>query len=191
MSAFRPAEEGDLDAITAIYADAVLHGTSSYELDPPSREEMSARFASLATGNYPYLVAEDGHCIAGYAYAGPFRPRPAYRFLVEDSIYLAQRARGRGLGGLLLAHLIEATAALGFRQIVAVIGDGHPDSASVRLHARHGFRHAGRLVGSGYKHARWLDTIFMQLELNGGSAVPPDADSLPERMLKGAAQQRA
>jgi phosphinothricin acetyltransferase len=110
---------------------------------------------------------------------------------VEDSIYLAERARGWGLGGLLLARLVEATAALGFRQIVAVIGDGRPDSASVRLHERQGFRHAGRLVGSGFKHGRWLDTILMQLELNGGSAVPPDADSLPERMLKGGTRQGA
>jgi L-amino acid N-acyltransferase YncA len=178
----RPADEGDLDAITAIYADAVRNGTSSYELEPPSRAEMGTRFAALAMGGYPYLVAENGRgVLMGYAYAGPFRPRPAYRFMVEDSIYIDPGAKGRGLGALLLSRLIGATAALGFRQVVAVIGDGRPDSASVRLHEKMGFRHAGTLEGSGYKHGRWLDTVFMQLELNGGRALPPDPDSLPER----------
>ena len=177
----RPAAEADLDAITAIYADAVRNGTSSYELEPPSRAEMGARFATLADGGFPYLVAETSHGIVGYAYAGPFRPRPAYRFMVEDSIYIAPRAKGHGLGTLLLSRLVEVTAGLGFRQLVAVIGDGTPDSPSVRLHERLGFRHAGRLEGSGYKHGRWLDTVFMQLSLNGGNAVPPDAESLPER----------
>lgn len=183
----RAADEGDLDAITSIYADAVHNGTASYELEPPSRAEMGARFAALAGGGYPYLVAEGAHGIAGYAYAGPFRPRPAYRFMVEDSIYLAPEAKGRGLGSLLLSRLIEATAALGFRQVVAVIGDGRPDSASVRLHERLGFRHVGRLEGSGYKHGRWLDTVFMQRDLNGGNGLPPDADSLPERRFTGPA----
>ncbi len=181
----RPATEADLDTITAIYAEAVRNGTSSYELDPPSRAEMGSRFAALAAGGHPYLVAEDGEgTVVGYAYAGPFRPRAAYRFIVEDSIYLAPRAIGRGLGALLLGRLIEATAALGFRQIVAVIGDGRPDSASVRLHERLGFAHAGRLTGSGYKHGRWLDTVFMQLDLNGGNTVPPDPASLPEQLYR-------
>ena len=177
----RPAGQADIDAITAIYADAVRNGTSSYELEPPSRAEMGARFATLVDGGFPYLVAQTGHGIVGYAYAGPFRPRPAYRFMVEDSIYIDPDAKGRGLGTLLLSRLVDATAVLGFRQVVAVIGDGAPDSPSVRLHERLGFRHAGRLEGSGYKHGRWLDTVFMQLALNGGDAVPPDAESLPER----------
>lgn len=178
----RSAEEDDLDAITAIYADAVLHGTASYELEPPSREEMELRFAALRDPGYPYLVAMRDGSILGFAYAGPFRQRPAYRFIVEDSIYVAPEAKGQGIGSLLLERLVAETEALGFRQIVAVIGDGSPQSASVRLHERLGFRHSGVLEGSGYKHGRWLDTVFMQLALNGGSAVSPDPASLPARM---------
>lgn len=181
----RAATVADLDRITEIYADAVMHGTASYELEPPSRVEMGNRFDSLAAGGFPYLVAERSGAVLGYAYAGPFRPRPAYRFVVEDSVYVAPEAKGQGVGLLLMKALIEATRASGFRQIIAVIGDGHADSASVRLHEKLGFRHAGRLEGSGYKHGRWLDTVFMQLPLNGGAELPPDRDSLPERKFCG------
>ena len=180
----RVAAAADLDRITEIYADAVTHGTASYELEPPGRTEMGARFDSLTAGSFPYLVAEKDGVVLGYAYAGPFRPRPAYRFVVEDSVYVAPDAKGRGVGKLLMQALIEASRAAGFRQIIAVIGDGHADSASVRLHEKLGFRHAGRLQGSGYKHGRWLDTVFMQLALNGGAELPPDPDSLPERKFR-------
>ena len=180
----RTASEADLDAITAIYADAVANGTSSYELEPPSRDEMGRRFAALAEGEFPYLVATSGDNVLGYAYAGPFRPRPAYRFVVEDSIYVAPQAKGLGVGRLLLSALIAASQRLGFRQMIAVIGDGRPDSASVRLHESLGFVHAGRLEGSGYKHGRWLDTVFMQLPMNGGKTLAPDAQSLPERRFR-------
>ncbi|QPC90078.1 GNAT family N-acetyltransferase [Mesorhizobium sp. INR15] len=180
----RPAIAADLDQITEIYADAVVHGTASYELEPPSRAEMGARFDTLTAGGFPYLVAEKDGSVLGYAYAGAFRPRPAYRFIVEDSVYLAPQAKGQGVGMLLMQRLIEATRAAGFRQIVAVIGDGHPDSASVRLHEKLGFRHSGRLEGSGYKHGRWLETVFMQLPLNGGASLPPDPGSLPERVFR-------
>ncbi|TRC96399.1 N-acetyltransferase family protein [Mesorhizobium sp. WSM4303] len=180
----RAALEGDLDRITEIYADAVRHGTASYELEPPSRAEMVARFDSLTGGGFPYLVAEKDGALLGYAYAGAFRPRPAYRFIVEDSVYVAPDAKGQGVGLLLMQALIEACRVAGFRQIIAVIGDGHADSASVRLHEKLGFRHSGRLEGSGYKHGRWLDTVFMQLSLNGGATVPPDPDSLPERKFR-------
>jgi phosphinothricin acetyltransferase len=180
--AIRAATAADLDAVTAIYADAVTHGTASYELEPPSRAEMGARFEALAKGGFPYLVAEQAGNVLGYAYAGAFRPRPAYRFSVEDSIYLAPQAQGLGLGRQLLGHLIEAVRALGFRQLIAVIGDGTGRGiASVKLHEAFGFRHCGTMTGSGYKHGRWLDTVFMQLETNGGTATPPDPDSLPER----------
>src|SRR5882757_728632 len=181
MSSFtiRPAAIADLDRITEIYADAVTHGTASYELEPPSRAEMGARFDTLVAGGFPYLVAKKDGVLLGYAYAGAFRPRPAYRFIVEDSVYVASQAKGRGVGLLLMQALIEACRVAGFRQIVAVIGDGHADSASVRLHEKLGFRHSGRLEGSGYKHGRWLDTVFMQLPLNGGRDQPPDPDSLP------------
>jgi len=180
----RAATSADHEAIAAIYADAVLTGTASYELTPPSVAEMAGRFQMLADSGYPCLVAESGGVVLAYAYAGPFRPRPAYRFTVEDSIYVAPTAKGRGLGSLLLARLVEESERLGFRQMIAVIGDGSPSSASVRLHERLGFRHAGALTGSGYKHGRWLDTVFMQLEMNGGAALPPDPASLPERRFQ-------
>ena len=146
-----------------------------------SRAEMRARFESLVEKSYPWLVAEEGEHVLGYAYAGPFRPRPAYRFMVEDSIYVAPQAQGRGIGRLLLGRLVAEATALGFRQIAAVIGDGSNNLPSVRLHEQAGFRHAGMLQGSGYKHGRWLDTVFMQLAMNGGDTLAPDPASLPER----------
>lgn len=184
MITIRPASSSDLDAITEIYADAVAHGTASYELEPPGRAEMGARFDGLIAGGFPYLVAEKDGAVLGYAYAGPFRPRPAYRFIVEDSVYVAPHAKGQGIGLKLMRSLIAAAEAAGFRQIIAVIGDGHSDSASVKLHEKLGFRQAGRLEGSGYKHGRWLDTVFMQLSLNGGASLQPDPASLPERKFQ-------
>ncbi len=181
----RPATLADIARITGIYADAVINGTATYELEPPSPAVMAERFENLRNGGYPYLVAEDeNRAVLGYAYASAFRPRPAYRFIVEDSIYVAPEAKGRGVGRLLLEALAEAATALGFRQMVAVIGDGREDSASVRLHERLGFSHAGRLEASGYKHERWLDTIFMQLAMNGGAQTPPDPRSWPERRFR-------
>jgi phosphinothricin acetyltransferase len=177
----RAAQIDDLGAITAIYADAVVHGTASYELEPPSRDEMKARFAALRDEGFPYLVAVRDGSVIGYAYAGPFRARPAYRFIVENSIYVAANAKGQGIGRLLLERLIAEATALGFRQMIAVIGDGSPQSASVRLHEKLGFRYAGALEGSGYKHGRWLDTVFMQFAMNGGKDAAPDPASLPER----------
>lgn len=180
----REARPGDLEAITAIYAHAVVHGTATYELEPPSLGEMRSRYAAMVEAGYPYIVAEEASAVVGYAYAGPFRPRPAYRFMVEDSIYLSPSARGKGLGRRLLASLVSQSEALGFRQMVAVIGDGTPQSASVRLHERLGFVHCGVMKGSGYKHGRWLDTVFMQFAMNGGSASDPDPQSLPERRFR-------
>lgn len=183
----RPATRADLPAITEIYADAVSNGTSSYELVPPDLAEMTMRFAALEAGGFPYLAAERDGKLVGYAYAGAFRPRPAYRFIVENSVYVAPDAKGAGVGRLLMERLIEAATRLGFRQMIAVIGDGRPDSASVRLHAKMGFADAGRLVGTGYKHGRWLDTAFMQIALNEGADAPPDPASLPERRFRGEA----
>lgn len=181
----RAATVADLGQITEIYSDAVLNGTASYELEPPTLAEMQARYDNLRAGGFPYLVAADAAgTILGYAYAGPFRTRPAYRFIVEDSVYVMPSAKGRGVGLELLRALIEAVRQLGFRQLVAVIGDGSAESPSVRLHEKLGFRHCGRLQGSGYKRDRWLDTVFMQLELNGGTTLPPDADSLPEKKFR-------
>ena len=182
--ALRSATSADIAAITAIYADAVRNGTASYELKPPGEAEMAARFDALTARAYPYLVAEDPSGVLGYAYAGPFRPRPAYRFMVEDSIYMAAEARGKGIGRLLLAMLIEETGKLGFRHMTAVIGDGIHNVPSLRLHAQLGFRHMGVLEGSGFKQGRWLDTVFMQLSMNGGNSTDPDPGSLPERNFR-------
>jgi phosphinothricin acetyltransferase len=185
MVSIRAAGEADLDRITEIYADAVHHGTASYELEPPNRAEMGSRFAALVGNGFPYILAEgEEGAILGYAYAGAFRPRPAYRFVVENSIYVAPEAKGRGIGRMLLQALIDEVKRLGFRQIIAVIGDGTPESASVRLHEKLGFRHSGRLEGTGYKHGRWLDTAFMQLSFNGGADTPPDPQSFPERRYR-------
>jgi len=181
----RSATADDLNAITAIYAHAVAHGTASYELEPPSPDEMARRFRALEEEGYPFLVAGIGAEVVGYAYAGAFRPRKAYRFAVEDSIYLAPEWQSRGIGRHLLARLIEECQTMGFRQLIAVIGDGSGQgAASVRLHAALGFSHSGTLAGSGYKFGRWLDTVFMQLEMNGGATTPPDPDSVPERRFR-------
>ncbi len=180
----RAAAPSDLDAITAIYADAVTNGAASYELEPPTKAEMAARYDTLTAGGFPYIVAESSGRVLGYAYAGPFRTRPAYRFIVENSVYVSPDAKGHGIGRLLLESLVAEATRLGFRQMIAVIGDGHARSPSVRLHERLGFRHCGRLEGSGYKHGRWLDTALMQLTMNGGSTTPPDPEAMPERRFR-------
>ncbi len=185
----RPARPGDLQAITNIYAHAVIHGTASYEYEPPSLAEMTARYKALVEAGFPYLVAVyeedsgDGR-LFGYAYAGPFRTRPAYRFTVEDSIYIAPEAQGQGIGRLLLTELITRCEALGFRQMIAVIGDGEVNQPSVKLHETMGFLPAGQIVGSGFKHGRWCDTVLMQLAMNGGVDSDPDPNSLVERRFK-------
>lgn len=180
----RDAVPEDLDAITAIYAEAVRNGTASYELEPPDREEMQRRYGVLVGAGYPYLVAQNGGLVCGFAYAGAFRPRPAYRFAVEDSVYVDPDLRGAGIGRQLLMELIARASALGFRQIVAVIGDGPTNAASIALHRKLGFDHSGTIRGTGYKHGRWLDTVIMQREINGGTQGAPNPDSLPERSLK-------
>jgi L-amino acid N-acyltransferase YncA len=180
----RPATADDLPRITEIYADAVRNGTSSYELEPPSLAEMTTRFNTITTGGYPYIVAATGGAVLGYAYASAFRPRPAYRFIVENSVYVAPEAKGKGIGKALMLALIGECERLGFRQILAVIGDGSPGSLSVKLHERLGFRLAGRLEATGYKHGRWLDTALMQLSINGGGSAAPDPESVPERRFQ-------
>ena len=169
----RPAEPADLPAITAIYADSVLHGTASYELEPPDLAEMTARWQTLTGNLYPYFVAVRGGRIAGYAYAGPYRPRPAYRFTVENAVYIAVDARRSGIGRALIERLVAECERLGFRQMMAVIGDGTNHAASVGLHTALGFRRIGVIEGSGYKHQRWLDTVLMQRTLGEGRTSPP------------------
>ncbi|MGO4447956.1 N-acetyltransferase family protein [Phyllobacterium sp. TAF24] len=169
----RPAQPSDLPAITAIYRDAVLYGTATYEIEPPDLTEMTRRFHTITSDGFPYCVAEINGVVAGYAYASYFRTRPAYWWSVEDSIYIAPEAKGKGIGKALLQRLIVDCTALGFRQFIAVIGDGHDSSASVRLHASCGFKHSGIIKGSGFKHGRWLDTVLMQLDMNGGTDTLP------------------
>ncbi len=170
----RPARPADTPAITAIYAQAVLHGTASWEIEPPDEAEMLRRQEAILAGGYPYLVAERDGALLGYAYAGAYRPRPAYRATVENSIYIAPAAQGSGVGGALLAALIEACAARGFRQMIAVIGDGTGASiGSRRLHERAGFRLIGVAEKVGYKHGRWLDQMLMQKELGEADGAPP------------------
>ncbi|SCY19425.1 GNAT family N-acetyltransferase [Microvirga guangxiensis] len=168
----RPSAEADLPAIAAIYAHAVLNGTASFELEPPSEAEMARRRAALLEGGYPYLVAERDGEVLGYAYVGAYRPRPAYRSTVEDSIYVAPSAQGQGVGRLLLEALISECEALDFRLMVAVIGD-EESKGSITLHKSLGFEPVGILKGIGYKHGRWLSTVLMQRPLGRGTAEPP------------------
>jgi phosphinothricin acetyltransferase len=166
----RACETGDLAEITAIYRDAVLTGTASFEIDPPDLAEMTRRRQTLLDGGYPYLVAEAEHHVVGYAYAGLYRARLAYRSTVENSVYVARPARGKGLARQLLSRLIEECTARGFRQMIAVIGDSGND-ASIRLHEAADFTHVGVLRSVGWKHGRWLDTVLMQRVLGDGDTT--------------------
>jgi L-amino acid N-acyltransferase YncA len=168
----RPAGAADMAEITRIYAFAVEHGTATFEIDPPDEAEMARRYAALAGDGYPYLVAERGGSIAGYAYAGRYRARPAYRWSVEDSIYIAPEFHRQGIGSALLGRLVAESEARGFRQMIAVIGDS-AQLPSIAVHARAGFAHIGILRAVGFKHGRWLDTVLMQRPLGNGDTAPP------------------
>lgn len=168
----RPSQDADLAAITEIYGLAVQTGTASFELEPPDQPEMTRRWQAVILAGLPWLTAERDGMVLGYAYAGPFRPRPAYRFCLENSIYVEARARGQGIGAWLLAELIARCEAWGARQMVAVIGDS-ANTQSINLHARMGFRHAGRVEHVGWKFGRWLDVVFMQRSLGLGATAPP------------------
>jgi L-amino acid N-acyltransferase YncA len=162
----------DIPAITRIYTDAVLHGTATFEIDPPDEAEMARRQQALLRGSYPYLVAERSGVLVGYAYAGPYRDRRAYDWCVEDSIYIAPQFHRQGIGQLLLARVVSAAEEAGFRQMVGVIGDS-THTASVAVHASAGFSHIGTLRAVGFKHGRWLDTVLMQRRLGRGDTTPP------------------
>jgi len=170
--AIRPAVPADIPAITRIYAHAVTHGTASFELEPPDEAEMTRRMSKLTEGGFPYLAAEIDGRLGGYAYAGLYRERPAYRKTVEDSVYVAPDMHRRGVGLALLNALVEAATARGFRQMIAVIGDSAQVS-SIGLHLAAGFHHVGNLENVGFKHGRWLDTVLMQLALGPGATTDP------------------
>lgn len=174
----RPAETDDLPAITAIYADAVENGCASFELVPPDLAEMAVRFAGIRDAGLPWLVAEIDGRLLGYAYAGPYRTRPAYRFTLEDSVYVHPAAKGTGVGRALLVALLAAAEALGARQLIAVIGDSG-NAASIGLHAALGFTPAGLLRSAGWKHGRWVDSVLMQRPLGPGADTPPDETASP------------
>ena len=173
----RPATTADLPAITAIYEQAVRFGTATFELTPPDLAEMTRRFSTLTEAGFPYLVAEADGAIAGYAYAGPYRPRPAYRFTVENSVYLDPARHRRGAGTALMGALIAACAARGYRQMIAVIGDS-ANAGSIALHRKMGFELVGTHRGVGFKFGRWLDTVMMQRALGDGIDTLPEQNEL-------------
>jgi phosphinothricin acetyltransferase len=169
----RAAAAADVPAIAAIYAHHVTTGTASFELAAPTADEMMRRFEAAADGDYPYFVATDAKGrVIGYAYAGAYRARPAYRHTVENSVYVEAGGGGHGVGSALLAVLVSACADRGFRQMIAIIG-GADNVASIALHRAHGFVEAGRLTDVGRKHDKWLDTVLMQRSLGDGASSPP------------------
>ncbi len=161
----RPATAADIPGIVAIYGPAVATGTASFELTPPDEAEMRRRFETITSAGFPYIVAEIDGKVAGYAYVSSYRTRPAYRFTVENSVYVAPDAQRGGVGRALLTALIEACAARGYRQIIAVIGDSPNQPGSISLHRGCGFVEVGRLPNVGFKFGRWLDTLLMQRAL--------------------------
>jgi L-amino acid N-acyltransferase YncA len=168
----RPATEADLPFITEIYAHAVCYGTATFELIPPDLAEMTRRFRALMDGGYPYFVASLDGRVVGYAYAGAYRPRPAYRFTVENSVYLEPAIHRRGIGLQLMQRLIIACETLGYRQMIAVIGDS-ANAGSIGVHSRCGFQMIGTQANVGFKFGRWLDTVTMQRALGEGAATIP------------------
>ena len=171
-TSIRPAEPRDVAAITRIYDHAVRHGTASFELAPPDEAEMARRQKELFAGGFPYIVAEQATAVVGYAYAGPYRARPAYRWTVEDSIYVDPALHGRGIGRALLERLIAEAERSGFRQMLAVIGDS-ANAGSIELHRALGFRMVGTFDNVGFKFGRWLDSVLMQRALGKGAETVP------------------
>lgn len=169
----RPSRDDDLAAITAIYAHHVRHGTGTFETEPPTAAEMTARRADVLAKGLPYLVAEEDGEVSGFAYCNWFKPRPAYRFSAEDSIYMADAARGRGLGARLLAALSRAAEAAGIRKLIAVIGDS-ANAGSIGVHRGQGFTEVGVLKNCGWKFGQWRDVVLMEKVLGEGSTTKPE-----------------
>ena len=174
MPTIRPSTDADLPAITAIYGHHVLHGTGTFETTPPTEPEMAARRADVLAKALPWLVIEDGGRVAGYAYCQWFKPRPAYRYSAEDSIYLHPEASGKGLGKLLLTALIDKAEAAGVRKLIAVIGDS-ANAGSIGVHRALGFQPAGTIASCGWKFERWLDIVLMDKAIGAGDTSPPAA----------------
>ena len=174
----RPAQDSDLPAITAIYAHHVLHGTGTFETTPPTLGEMMERRADVLNRKLPYLVAVEGVEVLGFAYCNWFKPRPAYRYSAEDSIYVAPGAQGRGLGHALLQALSEQAEAAGVRKLIAVIGDSG-NTGSIGVHRACGFTHVGVIRSCGWKFDRWLDVVLMEKTLGAGDSTPADAAAAP------------
>jgi phosphinothricin acetyltransferase len=170
--ALRAATAADAEAAAAIYAHHVRTGTASFEIDPPDAAEMERRWGDVTSRGLPYLVAEADGEVIGFAYAGPYRPRPAYRFTVEDSIYMHRNACGRGIGRALLAALIDASERAGARQMLAVIGDS-ANAASIGVHRALGLAPVGTIVAAGWKFERWLDVVVMQRGLGAAATTAP------------------
>lgn len=168
----RDATAEDLSAITALYGREVLTGTATFELEPPSLEDMTCRFEAVRRHQLPWLVAEIGGAFAGYAYASPFRPRPAYRYGIEGSVYVEEAARGQGVGRGLLANLISRARDAGLRHVIGAISDSQTSVASIRLHQSLGFREVGVYRQVGWKFDQWLDVTLMQLDLVPKGAPP-------------------
>jgi len=174
--AVRAATEADMTAVQAIYAHHVLHGLASFEEEPPTVDEMKARHASVLARVLPYLVAESERQILGYSYASPFRPRPGYRYTIEDSVYVREDAHGRGIGTALLGQLIPLCEAGPARQMLAIIGDS-ANTASIALHRRFGFEMIGTCKSVGFKLGHWVDTVYMQRALGqGNTSLPKHAE---------------
>lgn len=168
----RAAAQGDVPAIQAIYAHHVLHGLASFEEVPPDAAEMRRRYDEITGMGLPYLAAVDGREILGYGYCSLYRTRSAYRYALEDSVYVREGQQGKGIGSRLLGELLRSCGGLGYRQVIAVIGDSG-NAASIALHARHGFLRVGTLRSTGWKFGRWVDSVLMQRPLGPGDGAPP------------------
>lgn len=178
--AVRDAQEGDMAAVQAIYAHHVLHGLATFELIPPSLDEMHARRAAVLALGLPYLVASIGGRVVGYCYATAYRPRPAYRHTIEDSIYVEDGLAGKGVGTALLGHLIARCESGPWRQMIAVIGNSE-NLGSIALHAAQGFQPVGTFKSAGFKFGRWVDSVLMQRALGAGDTTLPDDRATIER----------
>ena len=171
MTMIRPSRDEDIAAITAIYAHHVLNGTGTFEIDPPSVADMTSRRADVLAKGLPFIVAEEAGQVIGYAYCTWFKPRPAYRFSAEDSIYLAPGVHGKGIGRALLAELAAQAERVGIRKLIAVIGDSS-NAGSVGVHRSLGFEHVGILKSCGWKFDQWLDVVLMEKALGPGDSTP-------------------